>query len=371
MLIPFQNLRQQNRRIRRSAISKIKNIQKKNQYVLGDNLKTFENKFAGYNDVEYCIGVGNGTDSLELILRALDLPKYSEVLIPANTFIATAIAVIRAGLRPILVDIDSKNLLSEADNFKQKITPNSRVFIVVSLYGNYPDMKEIKQLADSRGIFIVEDAAQSQGSEFSGKKMGFYSIAASTSFYPGKNLGAWGDGGAVLTNNSDIANKIYKIRNYGSQIKYQHDIFGVNSRLDEIQAAVLLEKLKYLDEFNHLRSKLALVYEKNLSRINQITLIENNGDSKSNYHLFVIRIDDRSQLQKYLKNHKIETLIHYPNPLYEHKALKKYFSDISIDEYGNTERNKYRILSLPLYPGMPIRYVNKVVSVVQRYYAMK
>lgn len=354
--------------IEKKALKRIERISSTNSFILGKELNEFELSFADYNNAKFCIGVGNGTDSLELILRALNIPKESEVLLPANTFIATVIAVIRAGFTPVLVDINSISLLSEAENYSAKITKKSKVLIVVSLFGNYPKMEEIKTLADKNKLIIVEDAAQAQGSSYHLNKMGFYSEAASTSFYPGKNLGAWGDGGAVITNNSEIASMVQYLRNYGSREKYNHEHFGINSRLDHVQAAVLSEKLKFLDKLNEMRAELSNTYFNLLSTIPEIKFVRAHSKSSPNYHLFVIRAKKRDALKRFLQDQGIESMIHYPKMIYDHIGLKGLIPQIQKNGFKVSEKAKKEILSLPLYPGMPTKYVKIASEAIKSFY---
>ncbi len=367
MNIPFQDLTHQNK-FDDDFIGLFKEIVDNQKFVLGKYLEIFEQNFARYNDVKYTIGVANGSEAIEIIIRALELDRNSHIILPANTFIATAQSVIRAGHIPVLADINSKNMLSEIDNFTEMLNERVKVFLPVHLYGQIPNMAEIKNFADHHGIKVIEDAAQSQGSSFNARKMGFFSQAAATSFYPGKNLGAWGDGGAILTNSESLDSKIRMIRNYGSREKYKHEEFGINSRLDEIQATVLIKKLLKLDLFNDQRRAIAEKYDTFFEQFPEIKVIPRRENFINNYHLYVIRVPERDKLQVFLNSKNIETLIHYPTPIYLHAGLKKFIYNPDPNNFPVTNQACKEVLSLPLYPGLSEKNINYILNCIEQFY---
>lgn len=370
MHVPFLDLSQQNF-FYEEFESDLRLVLRNQSFILGDFLTNFEYRFAEYNNSKYSIGVANGSEALEIILRSLDIPKNSEILMPANTFIATAQAVIRSENIPVLVDVNPETYLAEAEDFLKKISSRTRVLLPVHLYGQIPNMEEIKKIADNHNLFIVEDAAQSQGSTFKFNKMGFYSHAAATSFYPGKNLGAWGDGGAIITNSASLFEKIKMIRNYGSRRKYEHEVFGINSRLDEIQAAVLLRKLVNLDTWNNQRNNIAAAYDSLLKKYDYIETLPRRKDFFNNYHLYVLTYSHRDDLKRFLYGKGIETIIHYPNPIYKHKSLARYFEGVDGKHFPITEKTSNEILSLPIYPGMKNEILNYILESLSEYHARK
>lgn len=367
MQVPFLNLSTQND-FSKEFIKDLKRISDNQAFILGEYVSKFENAFAQYNNSRYALGVANGSEAIEIILRSLELPEYSEVLIPANSFIASAQATIRAGMKPVLVDVDLKTSLAEANNFEKGITKKTKVIMAVHLYGQMPDMMKINELAKDNNLLVIEDAAQSQGSSLNMRKMGFFSIAAATSFYPGKNLGAWGDGGAIVTNSKKLYNKVQKIRNYGSVKKYKHEIFGINSRLDEVQAAILIHKLKKLDIYNQQRNELAEIYDDFLRDMTAVNFLPRRNGYFNNYHLYVITLKNRDKIRQGLASAGIQTVIHYPTPIYKHTGLKDYFADTIKKDLPNTDRLSKRILSLPLFPGMAKAQIMYVTDIFRKLY---
>ncbi len=316
-------------------------------YLLGEQLEKFESDYANYCKVRYCIGVSSGLDALVLILRALSLPPGSEILVPANTFVASFLAVNFAGYKPVPVEPDEFTMNISPQNIKKQITPETKAVIAVHLYGQPCDMQPIKQIAKAQDLYIIEDAAQAHGAIYQGRKAGSLGDIAAFSFYPGKNLGALGDGGAILTNNGSLAENIRKLRNYGSDSKYYHSVKGINSRLDEIQAGFLRTKLKHLDEDNAIRRNLAEVYLNEIKHQN-IKLPLAKTSSQSSWHLFVIRSSDRDGLKEYLAKNGVETMIHYPIPPHKQHCYNE-LNEISLPI---TEKLSKEVLSLPISPVM-------------------
>lgn len=360
----FMDMGPMNNNIKGKVMEAIERVYDSNWYILGKEATAFENDFAAYCGSKHCIGVGNGLDALYLILRGYDIGYGDEVIIPANTYIATALSVTFTGAKPIFVEPDEKTFNINPDKINEAITSKTKAIIAVHLYGQPADMEPINKLAKKYKIKVIEDNAQAQGAEYNNIKTGNLSDAAGISFYPGKNIGALGDGGAVTTNDDELAEKIRALRNYGSNIKYYNEYKGINSRLDEIQAAILRVKLEYLDSWNKHREKIAKIY---LNNINQkdIILPVSLENTKVVWHQFVIRHKDRDRLQEYLKENSIDTMIHYPVPIYKQKAYLEY------EDLENTLKISKKladeVLSLPIYPYMRIEDVYKVAEVLNKF----
>ncbi len=348
MNIPFVSFEKMHEEIKDDLKEKFSDVLERNWFINGTEVNLFEKEFAEYCGAKECIGCGNGLDALMLILKAYDIGLGDEVILPANTFIATALAVSYVGAKPVLVDCNNFYNI-DINLIENKITKNTKAIIAVHLYGQPAEMDKINEIAKKYNLIVIEDAAQSHGATYKGKKVGTLGDAAAFSFYPGKNLGALGDGGAIITNNKKIANKVRAIGNYGSEKKYFHKIKGVNSRLDEIQAAFLRVKIKNLDKWNKSRNYIANKY---LTKIKNplIELPEINNDLKSVWHLFVIRTNNREELQKYLSCNNIESAIHYPIPIH----LQEAYSELEVkrDSFKLAEEYADKILSLPLWYGM-------------------
>jgi dTDP-4-amino-4,6-dideoxygalactose transaminase len=328
-------------------------------FILGEEVKQFEKEFADYLGVKYCVGVGNGLDALHLILRALNIGEEDEVIVPANTYIATLLAISYTGADPVLVEPEENTYNINPELIEDAITKRTKAIMPVHLYGLSSDMDQINEIAERHGFFVIEDAAQAHGAEYKGKKCGSLGTAAGFSFYPTKNLGAYGDGGVVVTNDEEIAERVMLLRNYGSREKYHNEIKGFNSRLDEIQAAILRVKLKHLDEWNGKRRKNAEVYLKNIKTDKIILPFEPKG-YKHIYHQFVIRCRDRDNLQKSLKENGIATLIHYPIPPHKQECYRKYNSlFLPIAEQLANE-----VLSLPISPVMTEEDAQRIAKVI-------
>ncbi|WP_202304575.1 DegT/DnrJ/EryC1/StrS family aminotransferase [Dryocola clanedunensis] len=335
-------------------------------YIMGEELSQFEAKFAKYCGVKHCIGVANGLDALILVIRAWKemgkLEQGDEVIVPGNTYIASILAITENGLQPIFVEpsLDSYNL--DVTKIEQAITSKTRAILPVHLYGQICDMPTIKSLAEKYNLLILEDSAQSHGAEIAGVKSGAWGDASGFSFYPGKNLGALGDAGAITTNDKELDKILRAIRNYGSHKKYENIICGVNSRLDEIQAAFLNVKLNHLDHDTEIRKAIA---EKFLDEIKnpRIILPNVNGKETHVWHLFVIRTENRKELQDHLLKNGIQTLIHYPIAPHKQEAYKKYNSlELPISEMIHDQ-----VLSLPLSPVMSQEQTEHIINVMNEY----
>ena len=343
--IPFLDFSDMHNLIKKDLNLAFNNIIELNSYITGENLEKFENEFSDFCNVKYCAGVGNGLDALHLLLRAYDIKPGDEVLVPSHTFIATWLAVSHCGATPVSVDINIEDYNINEKIIEEKITKKTKAIIPVHLYGRPASMEEINKLAKKYNLVVIEDAAQAHGASYKNKITGSLGNAAAFSFYPGKNLGALGDGGAIVTNDEEIYKRVKELRNYGSQIKYTHDKIGFNSRLDEMQASFLSIKLKHINAWNQQRSDIASRYLDNLSGIPSINIPKVSADRNSAWHLFVIRHDKRDQLQKFLRDKGIQTLIHYPIPPEKQKCY-----------YNNTNNIasivSKQVLSLPIYPGL-------------------
>ncbi len=332
-------------------------------YILGEELQHFETAFAEYLGAKYCIGVNSGLDALTLALRALGIGPGDEVIVPANTYIATVLAITENGANPILVEPDEYFCL-DADRVEAAITDRTRAIMPVHLYGQPCDMERICEIAGRRGLYVVEDCAQSHGAAQNGRKTGTFGSIGCFSFYPTKPLGAQGDGGAVVTNDPELADKLRKLRNYGSGIKYVNELKGVNSRLDEYQAAVLQVGLRHLDEGNAYRAQIAQRYLNEI-RNPLVTLPETRANCTHVFHVFPVLCTQRDRLQTFLLEHGVKTLCHYP--ILPH--LQACYTDLGYKE-GDlplSERMAKQELSLPIYVGMPMDEVTSVIEAVNAF----
>ncbi len=360
-MIPFLDLHQVNLPYEKAFQDKLKQILDRGWYILGDEVKTFESSFAQYCGVKHCIGVGNGLDALILIFKAYielgQLKKGDEVLVPANTYIASILAVLEAGLVPVLIEPESTTYTIDPKEIEKNISHKVKAIMPVHLYGQLANMEVITFIAEKYNLLVVEDAAQAHGSSFRGTLAGNFGHAAAFSFYPGKNLGALGDGGAITTNDTNLATMLFALRNYGSKEKYVHDYRGVNTRLDEIQAAFLSVKLPYLNAENECRKKVAKKYLSEI--INPNILLPTVNDWESHvFHLFVIQLENRNGLQQYLKENGIQSQIHYPVPPHKQEALPQ----MNNLQFPVTERIHQQVLSLPISPVVTDGEVDYIIS---------
>ncbi|WP_234734962.1 DegT/DnrJ/EryC1/StrS family aminotransferase [Tellurirhabdus bombi] len=361
-MISFLDLYQVNAPHRERIDGSIERVVQSGWYILGKEGKAFEEAFAAYCETQYCVGVANGLDALTLILKAYEFPPESEVIVPANTYIASILAVTHAGLTPVLVEPDLSTYLIDPALIEAKITPKTKAILAVHLYGKCCDMQPIQQLAQKYGLKIIEDAAQAHGARYAGKKAGNLGDAAGFSFYPSKNLGALGDGGAITTNDPALAERLSYLRNYGSNVKYFNDYIGLNSRLDEIQAAILSAKLPFLEAENQRRQQQARLY---LDGINHpdVTLPARTTLDQDAWHIFVIRHPKREQLIDYLKELGIQTVVHYPVPPHQQKAYAEW-RDFSLPI---TEKIHQEVISLPLSPVHRDEEILQVIEAINRF----
>jgi dTDP-4-amino-4,6-dideoxygalactose transaminase len=332
-------------------------------YILGENVEKFEKEFADFISSKYCVGLNSGLDALILAFRALGIGRGDEVIVPANTYIASVIGITENGATPVFIEPDEYYNI-DPDEIEGKITKNTKAILAVHLYGQASNMKKIKEIAENYNLYLIEDCAQSHGAKHGIKTSGTFGDIGCFSFYPTKNLGAFGDGGAIVTDNQEIYDKIKMLRNYGSKVKYNNEILGINSRLDEIQASLLSVKLSHYSELRREREEIA---EKYLYRIKNERLIlpKIREESEHVWHLFVVQVEAREKLHLYLLENGIATQIHYPIPPHlsqAYKSLGYKEGDFPITEdYANT------IISLPLFEGMTEEEINYVVNILNRF----
>jgi len=364
MKIPFLNLEPMHTQIKDEIIESFKKIYDRNWFILGQSVEDFEKEFAKYCNTDYCISCGNGLDALSIILRGYDIGEGDEVIVPSHTYIATALAVSYVGAKVVFVEPDIKTFNIDANKIEAAITKKTKAIIAVHLYGRPAEIDKIKALCEKYNLKLIEDAAQAHGAIYNGKRTGNLGDAAGFSFYPGKNLGALGDGGAIVTNDNALAEKVRAIRNYGSIIKYHNEYKGINSRLDEMQAEFLRIKLKYLDMWNAHRQKIAKLY---LERINnsKIILPYINSVDESIWHVFPLRTEYRDDLINYLNNNGISTLIHYPIPIHLQMAYKDL--GYKIGDFPVAETISKTVLSLPMWYGISEDEINYVISVLNKW----
>jgi dTDP-4-amino-4,6-dideoxygalactose transaminase len=359
-MIKFLDLHKVNLPYQAAFQQKMQQLVDKGWFVLGDEVQAFEQQFARYTQSKYCIGVGNGLDAMVLIFKAYVelglLQKGDEIIVPANTYIASILAILQADLTPVLVEPDAETFNLNPNEIEAKITAKTKGILVVHLYGQLADMEAISKIGSQHNLLIIEDAAQAHGLPF------LASHARAFSFYPGKNLGALGDAGCITTDDSDLAKVLFALRNYGSEQKYYNEYLGVNSRLDEIQAAFLNVKLPHLDKENAVRKSIAKRYLTEI-RNPKIHLPKCADFEKHVFHLFVIRTANRTELQEYLKQNDIETLIHYPVPPHQQKALSAWQSL----SFPITEAIHREVLSLPMSPVLTAAEVSHIIQTLNSY----
>lgn len=366
MNIPYLSFDCQNETIRKEILQSFEEFFDSKWYVLGERLRNFEKEFATFNQVRHCIGVSNGLDALHLALKSLNIGKGDEVIVPSNTYIATALAVSYVGATPVFVEPDIKTYNINPSNIEAAITSATKAIMPVHLYGQACEMGAIMNIASKHNLFVVEDNAQAHGATYGGKLTGSFGHINGTSFYPGKNLGALGDAGAVTTDDDTLAHSVARLRNYGSDTKYYNEEIGFNCRLDEVQAGFLSVKLKHLNEWTAQRKTLAQGYDERLAGIDDLVLPHTTQGATHVYHIYLIRTRQRDRLQQYLSEKGIGTMIHYPVPphlqkAYHHLGFKKRDFPIA-EEIADTS------LSLPLWPGMTADQVSFVSETIKRFY---
>jgi len=360
--VPFLDLRAAYLELRQEIDEAVGRVLESGWYLLGQEADAFEKEFASYLGVECCVGVGNGLDALHLALRALGVVAGDEVLVPSNTYVATWLAVSYAGARPVPVEPDERTYNIDPERIERAITERTKGVIAVHLYGQPADMDPIREIAKAHKLWVLEDAAQAHGARYKGKRVGGLGDVAGWSFYPGKNLGAFGDAGAVTTNNRDLAERIRALRNYGSRVKYFNEVKGFNSRLDEIQAASLRVKLRHLDDWNARRRRLAASYMSKLENVNLMLPFVPDW-AEPVFHLFVVRSKQRDELRRHLEDAGIGTLIHYPVPPH----LQQAYSDLGLvaGDLPVSERIHKEVLSLPIGPHLSESQAKTVVQALR------
>lgn len=361
--IPLVDLRPQHAAIEREVLEGWAWVVERNDFILGEEVKSFEERFAACSGVKHCVGVANGTDALELALRAVGVGPGDEVILPTNSFVATAGAVARTGARPALVDIVRDTYLIDVDQAADRIGPRTRAMVPVHLFGQMAPVEELKSIADDH-LTLVEDAAQAQGARRHGVGPGGLAAAAVTSFYPGKNLGAYGDAGAVLSNSDGLADKIRRLRNHGSVVKYDHPVVGFNSRLDTMQAVVLQAKLRHLEAWNQARRDASRRYDTLLEGFDHVMRPVVLPGNEHVWHLYVIRVPNRDHVLAGLHEAGIGAGVHYPQPIHLLGAMR----DLGYGpgDFPTAEAAAREILSLPMFPHITPEQQERVVDVLRR-----
>ncbi|MBQ8165690.1 MAG: DegT/DnrJ/EryC1/StrS family aminotransferase [Lachnospiraceae bacterium] len=362
-MIAYLGLEKIHSQIRYELEYAIKKVIDNSWYIMGEELDLFEQEYADYCGTKYCLGVGNGLDALHILLKAYNIGQGDEVIVPANTFIATALAVSYVGAIPVLVDACEDTYNINPKHIENAITDKTKAIMAVHLYGRLADMVAVNEIAKKHNLIVIEDAAQAHGATRDGKKAGSYGHAAGFSFYPGKNLGALGDAGALVTDDEIVYRKVKALRNYGSEEKYHHAYKGINSRLDEMQAAILRVKLKYLDRWTEERQRIADFYLNNIK--NDRIKLPTTSSKDNVWHIFPVFCSERDELQKYLTSSGIMTQIHYPIPVH----LQEAYADLGYKEgdFPVAERLAKSELSLPLWVGMTDDDLSKIIDVINRF----
>lgn len=367
MMVPFVDLNREFQIIKNEVLSVIQRVFERSKFILGEEVSLFEEEFAHYCGVRYAVGVGSGTDAIYLALKACGVGKGDKVITVSHSFIATALAISFTGAEPVFVDIDPQTYTmdpNKVEGLLKRKRKNVKAIIPVHIYGHPAEMYSIMEIADRYGLIVIEDACQAHGAEYKGKRVGSLGELGCFSFYPTKNLGAYGDGGIIVTNNKKFYEKLLLLRNYGGKKRYHHFIKGENSRLDEIQASILRVKLRFLDQWNEKRRTIALIYKERLKESEVICPVEKEGLFHV-YHLFVIRSKRRDSLQSFLRENGIETLIHYPIPIH----LQKAFKDLRYKrgDLPITERFCKEFLSLPLFNGITESEIDMILTKVSSF----
>lgn len=366
MQIPFISFAHTNQMLRAEVLQAFEDFYDAQNYVLGNAVQDFEQSYAALSGTNYCIGVGNGLDALFICLKALGVGAGDEVIIPAHTFIATALAVSHTGATPIFVEPDEQTYTINPEQIEEKITPNTKVILPVHLYGQACEMDKIMALANKYKLYVIEDNAQAHLATYKGKITGSFGNINGTSFYPTKNLGAFGDAGAITTNDENLAQKARLLRNYGSEKRYHNELVGYNSRLDEVQATFLHIKLKYLAVWTRQRQALAAIYQQQLARVGDLILPTTAQDCSHVFHLYVVRTEKRDELQAYLAKQGIGTLIHYPIPPHLQKAY--HFLNYPKGSLPITEKLAATSLSLPLYVGLEESQISYIIEKIEAFF---
>ncbi|MDO4939111.1 MAG: DegT/DnrJ/EryC1/StrS family aminotransferase [Lachnospiraceae bacterium] len=365
MRVPFADFEPMHNELKEEIDAVISKVMKSNSFIHGEECRLFEQEYSLYCGVEYCVGVGTGLDAISLSLQALNVGPEDEVIVPSNTFIATALAVTYTGAEPVFVEPDIETYNIDPNRIEDAITSKTKAIIAVHLQGRPCDMDAIVEIANRHHLYLIEDCAQAHGARYKGKRVGSFSDIAAFSFYPGKNLGALGDGGCVVTNNKALADKVRALGNYGSDYKYHHIYKGTNSRLDELQAAILRVKLRKLDEWNEDRRRIA---DKYLSEINNpgiVLPLHSDDEYEHVYHVFAVRSDKRDNLEEYLKENGITTVKHYPIPIHQQLCYRNL--GLLKGSLPMAEKISSTELSIPMYYGMNDEQINYVTEKINEF----
>lgn len=366
MKIPFLSFEYTNKIIKPETIIAFEKYFDKGLYILGDGVKQFEKEYALFNETAHAVGVSNGLDALHISLKVLGIEPGDEVIVPSNTYIATVLAVSYVGAKPVFVEPNPRTYNIDVFRIESAITAKTKAIIPVHLYGQACEMNKIKTIADKYGLYVIEDNAQAHGARYDGKLTGSWGHINATSFYPGKNLGALGDAGAVTTSNADLSKKATILRNYGSEKKYFNEVIGFNMRLDECQAVFLSVKLKYLNEWTFQRQQIAAWYNEALTNIGDLVLPIVTENATHVYHLYVIRTKQREELQKYLTEKGIGTLIHYPIPPHLQRSYD--FLNLKKGDFPIAEEIANTCLSLPIWPGLDKNQIEMIAGIIKEFY---
>lgn len=373
MKIPFVDLKKQYQILKKDIDKSIKDVIAGSRFIQGDEVGQFEKEFAGYLNIKHCLGVGSGTEALILGIRALGLYSQDEVIVPANTFIATALGITENNLKPVFVDIDESDFGINLSDLRRKITHRTKAVIIVHLFGQPDKIEEIKKIISQtkRKIYLIEDCCQAHGAKYKGKSVGNFGVFGAFSFYPGKNLGAYGDAGAIVTKDDRLEKKYRQLREYGQKKKYYHEILGINSRLDTIQAAILRVKLRHLDDWNEKRQRWAAYFNKSIinKKMLEMKTPQIYPQRKSVFHLYVIRTKKRDELSSYLNKNNIQSLIHYPIPLHLQHAFK--YLGYHKGDMPIVEKIAGEILSLPIFPELNYQEIDFMVNKIQEFFKEK
>ncbi len=363
--VPFFDLRRQYEALKVELDEAFRRVFEKGNFILGENVRLFEEEFARYSNAKFAVGVGSGTEALHLSLRACGVGPGDEVITVPNTAVPTVSAISSAGAKPVFVDIIPDIHTINIEKIEEKITEKTKVIMPVHLYGHPAEMGEILKLAKVYNLKVIEDACQAHGARYNGKNAGTIGDLGCFSFYPTKNLGAYGDGGMAVTNDEELYERLVMLRNYGEVKKFTSKIEGFNSRLDEIQAAVLRVKLRYLDEWNNKRRNIAKLYQQ-LFKDSDIQLPHEKEWAEHVYHLFVIKVNKRDTLRNYLQERGIGTLIHYPIPIHQQEAYKKL--GYRAGDFPVSEANAEEILSIPIYPELKTEEIETVARCIKEFH---
>jgi dTDP-4-amino-4,6-dideoxygalactose transaminase len=365
MKIPFVDLQAQYCSIKDEVEAAVSTVMSRGDFILGGAVTEFERAFAEYCQAEYAVGVDSGYSALELTLLAYEIGPGDEVITAANTFIATALAISNSGAKPVLVDIDPDTYNIDPERIEAAITPQTRAIMPVHLYGQPADMDSIMEIARHHNLLVIEDAAQAAGARYKGRRIGSIGHAAGFSFYPSKNLGAYGDAGAVVTNDPAVADKVRLLRNLGQRVKYHHEVKGFNHRMDTLQGAVLCVKLPYLDGWNAARRRAAATYARLLSGL-PVVMPAMRDEVEHIYHLYVVRLENREGLQQYMQEAGVATGLHYPVPLHLQPAYQEL--GYKRGDFPITEAYAETILSLPIFPELDDEKVTYVVELIRSFF---